>query len=693
MNITCASCSARYAVPDDKVQGRKVRIKCKKCSSPIIIDGTKGTAEGARVSLVPSETTGGAPAAAPRQTAKKTIVGGLEAPAPAPARTEAKKTILGGVGVAQPAAISPRPAAAAPAPSPAVAAASAGAAKGTLLGGMVPAAGSAPAPPEDLWTVAVTEDDQREVSAAEVANLYAAGIVDSETFIWKEGMDDWLTPFEIPEIAAKLAAKGIRPPDEEATVVGRSPLDDAPPSGGAWHEPGSWEPPAAAGPGQGVGFDDVTVAMAAPDAAMLARAAGDDHGRDLAAAPGLEPGQEESTVAISSPLGAPEPARPSPAPRFRAPSPTPAPAAKLPFELDVPPQSAPEPELPRPGAARRDGGRPAEAKDLFGGIDEPSQDPRGAHYTGERNENSVLFSLDALSKMQGAPGPAKVERAPEALLLSSGPVAEDGPPESIANLAAGGLFSPSMAAPDFTAPVAEPPPPSDPVPSAVVAKPSSGSGILPIALVALLLLGVGGGTFAYLKWPKADPAGSDAPPPTAEPLATTEPVETSTATASAEPAAPAAPSASAAEPPAEEEKKKEEPEEKKEEEKKKDDDKKKEEEKKKEEPEEKKEEEKKEEPKVEAPPSDLPPFDRAAASAALGSAAGSAAGCKQPDGPTGSGRAAVTFMPSGRATNAVITGDFAGTAVGGCVARIFRAAKVPPFSGDAVTVGKSFSIQ
>jgi hypothetical protein len=40
-----------------------------------------------------------------------------------------------------------------------------------------------------------------------------------------------------------------------------------------------------------------------------------------------------------------------------------------------------------------------------------------------------------------------------------------------------------------------------------------------------------------------------------------------------------------------------------------------------------------------------------------------------------------------------VGGAFAGTDVGGCVARLFRAAKVPPFSGDPVTVSKSFSIE
>ena len=87
------------------------------------------------------------------------------------------------------------------------------------------------------------------------------------------------------------------------------------------------------------------------------------------------------------------------------------------------------------------------------------------------------------------------------------------------------------------------------------------------------------------------------------------------------------------------------------------------------------------------------PFSRSAAISALGSAAGAASGCKKPDGPTGRGRVSVTFAPSGRVTTAVVSGGpFAGTSVGGCVAGVFRRASVPPFVGSPVTVHKSFSI-
>jgi predicted Zn finger-like uncharacterized protein len=86
-------------------------------------------------------------------------------------------------------------------------------------------------------------------------------------------------------------------------------------------------------------------------------------------------------------------------------------------------------------------------------------------------------------------------------------------------------------------------------------------------------------------------------------------------------------------------------------------------------------------------------FNKGAAIAALSSAASAASGCKRPGGPTGGGRAIVTFAPSGRVTSANVQGgSFGGTSVGGCIASVFRRATVPAFSGSPVTVSKSFSI-
>ena len=85
------------------------------------------------------------------------------------------------------------------------------------------------------------------------------------------------------------------------------------------------------------------------------------------------------------------------------------------------------------------------------------------------------------------------------------------------------------------------------------------------------------------------------------------------------------------------------------------------------------------------------PFDRGAAAAALGAI--NVQSCKKDGGPTGAGRVEVKFNPDGSAASAnIIEGPFPGTPVGGCIAGKFRGARVPAFGGAPVNVKKSFTI-
>lgn len=86
-------------------------------------------------------------------------------------------------------------------------------------------------------------------------------------------------------------------------------------------------------------------------------------------------------------------------------------------------------------------------------------------------------------------------------------------------------------------------------------------------------------------------------------------------------------------------------------------------------------------------------FDKGAAKAALSAAAAKAAGCGAGGAP-GKGKVMLTFAASGKVSSAsLIEGPFAGKAAGNCALKHFRAARVPAFSGSAVTVSKSFSIK
>jgi hypothetical protein len=85
-------------------------------------------------------------------------------------------------------------------------------------------------------------------------------------------------------------------------------------------------------------------------------------------------------------------------------------------------------------------------------------------------------------------------------------------------------------------------------------------------------------------------------------------------------------------------------------------------------------------------------FSRDAAATALKDV--DPARCKSKKTPLGEGHVIVTFAPSGSAQGAVVDrGPFVGTKSEKCIAKEYMRAKVPPFKGDAVSVGKSFKIE
>jgi hypothetical protein len=304
----------------------------------------------------------------------------------------------------------------------------------------------------------------------------------------------------------------------------------------------------------------------------------------------------------------------------------------------------------------------------------------------------MLFSLDALkAAARESDAPPQSVRVEEGLLTMGGgpdlftaPLIQIDAPAPPAQVSKGFSRGPHMAAPG--------------IPDAFEPPKQSGKGWI-VGLLALAILG-GGGFFAYTNFvkPEAATATTSLVPtqaaPEATPVQTAEPVETAAPEeTSAEPTASAAPASEPASPsksPSSNEGSSSR------------------------EPSgstdrgssdtrgdkspssgsgssdgEKDEEKDKEEDKA----SNAPPFSTDAARSALSAAASKAASCKTSDGPTGSGKVQVTFVNSGRVTSAnVVSGPFGGTSVGGCIARTFRQARVPAFSGDPQIVAKSFKI-
>jgi predicted Zn finger-like uncharacterized protein len=365
-----------------------------------------------------------------------------------------------------------------------------------------------------------------------------------------------------------------------------------------------------------------------------------------------------------------------------------------------------------PAAARRAGGRGAGA-DLFQGASKAGGDeevmtsaPQGAPQafdkpsasTGARNENSVLFSLSALTS-KGSERPPAVPGAEASGLIDirqlsaqmgRGDDKKRSRVDDIMNLSSGGAFNGALNTPVLSAPAmdqlsAEP---------ATAAPPRAGKGIIFLAIgaAAVVIVAAVGATFMLThKDTDATAASASAAPeaPSATVAAATA-TATTTATASAAPdtsaaatetAAAAAPTVTATAPAA---------------------------------------------TTAAAPPATPPaqqavapstprpapthaePRPAAAAPAAasegaefnmgeaksrLAAAASAAQGCKKGDGPTGTGRVIVVFAPSGGAQSANVSGPpFEGTPTGACVAARFKGVRVPAFSGSPFSVSKSFTI-
>ena len=86
------------------------------------------------------------------------------------------------------------------------------------------------------------------------------------------------------------------------------------------------------------------------------------------------------------------------------------------------------------------------------------------------------------------------------------------------------------------------------------------------------------------------------------------------------------------------------------------------------------------------------PFNMGEAKARLAAIAAGVQPCKRGD-VTGTARVVVVFAPTGAAQSASVSGPpFEGTPTGACVAAHFRAARVPAFGGSAFSVSKSFTI-
>jgi predicted Zn finger-like uncharacterized protein len=178
MKFLCDNCKAKYQIADEKIAGRTLKMKCRKCGHDIIIHGESMAAAG-------STPAPAAPEPAP-PAAKK------PGPPPAPpARRSTPPT---------------PPPAAAPAPR-------AGALGADFRRQMsAPAPPPAQAPPPEQWHVAINDVPVGPIRRAELSRKVETGAVGPDSLVWREGFDDWRPLGEVPELADLLEPTAATPP-------------------------------------------------------------------------------------------------------------------------------------------------------------------------------------------------------------------------------------------------------------------------------------------------------------------------------------------------------------------------------------------------------------------------------------------------------------------------------------------------
>jgi hypothetical protein len=247
--IRCDSCSKTFAIPDEvyerRVVGKIVTIKCKNCQTGIRIDGKKPAPA---ISLVEE--------ASP----------GADAPSPEPAAG-------GFTAVPNRVAHRDRPERSVTPPASPLSKAAARSHRNAVAEEPAPAAPEIAVPAldeEELWAVDSGEGEDRELTTEEVGAELRDGTLSSETLVWRVGMDDWATIFDVPELSALVPERVSEAPEPEP----QPPAAPAPAMPAAGHlrpqqdplkttqkdtpvakaQPAAFSPPAAAAPEPTPGF-------------------------------------------------------------------------------------------------------------------------------------------------------------------------------------------------------------------------------------------------------------------------------------------------------------------------------------------------------------------------------------------------------------------------------------------------------
>ncbi len=226
MQFICESCKAHLIVADEKIRGKRLIVRCKRCGvqirivDPALLPSQSGgrpptgpirTSPGAPSPAGGTSQSGGRPATGPVRTSQS---GGRPSTGPvaraaAPRRdTDTESTRAMDSEVLEKALRASKGEGAAP-PSPAP-----------------PAPRSAPPPPPRdpaVWFAMIQGNQAGPITRAELALKASAGQVGPRTYLWKDGMESWIRAKDVPEFVPLFAAPPAPPPPPRDEAAAQRP--------------------------------------------------------------------------------------------------------------------------------------------------------------------------------------------------------------------------------------------------------------------------------------------------------------------------------------------------------------------------------------------------------------------------------------------------------------------------------------
>jgi predicted Zn finger-like uncharacterized protein len=216
VKFLCDQCKAKYQISDEKVAGKTVRMKCRKCGH--FIEVRAEVTESSVASFLPDD-------------ALEQDDGAYGQARPAGARQPPQRpTALAASFTA------PRPAGPKPAPS-----ALAGAFRSSVQREEEISApfDMAEVSPVDDWYVAINGVPVGPVRVAEIRRKASLGAVTEDSLVWQEGLDEWRPLRTFPELVAIIRAptttgrSSLTPPPADARSTGAAPRTSTRPAGTA----------------------------------------------------------------------------------------------------------------------------------------------------------------------------------------------------------------------------------------------------------------------------------------------------------------------------------------------------------------------------------------------------------------------------------------------------------------------------